>query len=298
MRRDRREGRVRHPRQAVNDPLASADFRRKARRVAAAVLITVAVSGFFMGLRSNRSEISLSRPVETVTPDSVRRAVEAPTGITGAVRYSEVDRRKSGANAGWVSNVADLRPPEAAPAPVANAPIPPISEGNRAAALALRASRRAFDGAPPTVPHPIQQDSTAGCLACHAQGLIVKDRIASKISHPHFANCTQCHVPALGPGIPYEASLTVPFTTSTFVGSTPQPGTRAQPDAPPSIPHPTAMRSDCLSCHGPNGAQGLRTPHPNRQSCVQCHAPSAELEQRSFLTRLVNDPAPRATPTP
>ncbi len=297
MRRDGREGRARHPRQVVNDPLARAEFRRKARLVAAAVLITVAVSGFFMGLRSNRSEISLSRPVETMTPDSVRRVVEAPAGITGAVRYSEVDRRKSGANAGWVSNVADLRPPAAEPTSPGNSPTQPISEADRTAALALRAIRRAFDGAPPTVPHPIQQESPAGCLACHAQGLVVKDRIASKISHPHYANCTQCHVPALGPGIPYEAWLTAPFTTSTFVGSTPQAGTRAQPDAAPTIPHPTAMRSDCLSCHGPNGAQGLRTPHPNRQSCVQCHAPSAELEQRAFLTHFVNDPAPRATPT-
>jgi cytochrome c-type protein NapB len=37
-----------------------------------------------------------------------------------------------------------------------------------------------------------------------------------------------------------------------------------------------------MSCHGPNGLFGLRTPHPDRQSCFQCHVPEAGLDQRNF----------------
>jgi cytochrome c-type protein NapB len=43
------------------------------------------------------------------------------------------------------------------------------------------------------------------------------------------------------------------------------------------------MRDDCMSCHGPQGLFGLRTPHPDRQSCLQCHVPNAELDQRHFF---------------
>jgi nitrate reductase (cytochrome), electron transfer subunit len=59
---------------------------------------------------------------------------------------------------------------------------------------------------------------------------------------------------------------------------------RAFDGAPPTIPHSTLMRTDCLSCHGPQGLYGLRTPHPERQSCLQCHAPGAHLDQYQFLS--------------
>jgi len=46
------------------------------------------------------------------------------------------------------------------------------------------------------------------------------------------------------------------------------------------------MREDCMSCHGPQGLFGLRTPHPDRPSCLQCHVPNAELDQHNFFTSL------------
>jgi cytochrome c-type protein NapB len=74
-----------------------------------------------------------------------------------------------------------------------------------------------------------------------------------------------------------------PIAENAFVGSvSPSKGSRAWPQAPPTIPHPTFMRNDCMSCHGPNGLFGLRTPHPDRQSCFQCHVPEAGLDQRNF----------------
>jgi nitrate reductase (cytochrome), electron transfer subunit len=156
---------------------------------------------------------------------------------------------------------------------------------HRALALAERAGRRAYDGAPPVVPHPVAQQSAAACLACHGPGLVVKDKVASKMSHPLHSNCTQCHVPAAGPQIPVtDPLLRVPLAENVFAGSeAPLKGSRAWPQAPPTVPHSTFMRSDCLSCHGPQGLFGLRTPHPERQSCLQCHAPGAGLDQRDFF---------------
>jgi cytochrome c-type protein NapB len=82
-----------------------------------------------------------------------------------------------------------------------------------------------------------------------------------------------------------EVALREPLAGNSFVGlNPPLKGTRAWPLAPPTIPHSTLMRSDCLSCHGPQGLYGLRTPHPERQSCVQCHVPGAELDQHRFLS--------------
>ncbi|WP_442485889.1 hypothetical protein [Aeoliella sp. SH292] len=34
------------------------------------------------------------------------------------------------------------------------------------------------------------------------------------------------------------------------------------------------MRSDCTTCHGELGKEGLRSSHPWRVNCTQCHAPS------------------------
>ncbi|MBS0657054.1 MAG: diheme cytochrome c precursor [Verrucomicrobia bacterium] len=251
---------------------------RRLARVLAAFVLTAAVSGFFMGLQGNRSQLSLTRPVGTFSADSLIRTAEAPPGVATAVRYEQVDRRKYGPNAGWTS---DLRQLQETPAAALSAP---ASEEERRAALAERTRRRAFDGAPPTIPHPILQDTSAACLACHGPGLRIKDRIASKISHPPYANCTQCHAPTAGPWPTQDARLLPPPVGNDFVGATPTAGTRATPGAPPTVPHGIALRSDCLSCHGPAGLYGLRTSHPERQSCLQCHAPGAAHELRAART--------------
>lgn len=250
----------------MSDPVHQRERSRRLLLVLAALIVTASISGFFMGLQGNRSKLSLSRPVETPTADSRRRAEIAPSDVATAVRYDQVDRRRDGPNAIWGSSVRQLMGPPAAEAAA--------SEADLAAANARRSQRRAFDGAPPVIPHPIQQDSSAACLACHAEGLQVKDRTASKISHPHFANCTQCHVPAAGPVPTQDSKLLVPLAGNVFLGSRPTSGTRAFVGAPPTMPHPVEMRTDCLSCHGPAGTHRLRTPHPDRQSCVQCHVSS------------------------
>lgn len=260
--------------------------RRKARQLVTLVVLMVAVSGYFMGLRQTRSTVSLSRLDVTPEPHVRPAALVTPAGaVPVAPKYRDADRRRDGPNAHWHSHVGLLVQPPA------DAPPAQLTGEQRAAAVRERAARRAFDGAPPIVPHPIPQDSAAACLACHGAGLAVKDRFAPRISHAHFGSCTQCHVPAAtGPRIQSgEAVLLAPLMANTFTGATATgPGTRAWPGAPPTVPHPTFMRSDCLSCHGPRGLFGLRTPHPDRQSCVQCHVPNAALDQHVFA----NHPKP------
>ncbi|MCL4223092.1 MAG: nitrate reductase cytochrome c-type subunit [Myxococcales bacterium] len=149
---------------------------------------------------------------------------------------------------------------------------------DRAQAVAARAARRAYDGAPPVIPHAVDQLAVPACLACHDQGLVVGGKVAPVMSHVERTSCLQCHVVAADPRPRAE---TPPPPESTFVGlGAPGLGERAWPGAPPTIPHATWMRERCESCHGPMGAHGLKTTHPWRQSCVQCHAPSAVLDQR------------------
>jgi hypothetical protein len=42
------------------------------------------------------------------------------------------------------------------------------------------------------------------------------------------------------------------------------------------------MRANCLGCHGPTGAEPIRTTHPLRANCLQCHAVSAVLDQAAY----------------
>lgn len=248
--------------------------------IAGGVIVLVAVSGYFVGLRQTNSAIAMTRAVAVVKPDTHRDltgAGDAPV----AVRYLDQDWSQNGPNAQWRNSLAEFQQPAAAPGPGQ-----PLPLEVKMAALQARASRRAYDGAPPTVPHPVMQDSSAACLACHGQGLQVKDRFASKISHPTFGgSCTQCHVSAQGAFIAADAAvLAAALTGNSFQGAEAPPnGPRAWPGAPPTIPHRTLMRGDCMSCHGPKGLFALRTPHPERQSCQQCHVPAAANDQHQFL---------------
>jgi cytochrome c-type protein NapB len=148
----------------------------------------------------------------------------------------------------------------------------------RAPLMAERAQRRAFEGAPPVIPHEVDASgSSASCPACHTTGVVVGDKAAPLIPHAEYRSCTQCHTTA-APGLPGGRS---PVLANGFEGlSQFGPGARAYEGAPPVVPHPTRMRERCVACHGPQGKEALRTPHPERQSCTQCHPPSARLNQR------------------
>lgn len=256
------------------------------------ILMIIAISGYFVGLRQTNSAIAMTRAVEVVKEET-HRDLTGGTAVPAAVGYIDQDWSAHGPNGLWRNSLVDFRsPPSQTPDP--SRPVPPEV---KQAALHARASRRAYDGAPPTVPHPVTQDSSAACLACHGQGLQVKDRFASKISHPPYGgSCTQCHVSSRGAFTAAEEALfSVVAAENTFQGTEAPPnGPRAWPGAPPVIPHRTLMRNDCMSCHGPSGLFALRTPHPDRQSCTQCHVPTATNDQRQFLDSPPLDALPDA----
>lgn len=233
-----------------------------------ALVITAAMTGYVVGLW---------QPVVPVSPDP------APDPLLGigagqAVSYSERPAHRLGPNRAFATTL----PPSSDRGIDPSATIEVDPEAKQAT-LARRRERRAYMGAPPVVPHPLEQRSAASCLACHGRPLVIDGRNVPQISHPEYTNCTQCHVEAratehLAVRSHDDAS---PFVASSFRGlAEPTAGSRAYPGAPPVIPHTTRMRSDCLACHGPQGWEGLESTHPWRTNCLQCHGVSAELDQR------------------
>ena len=138
--------------------------------------------------------------------------------------------------------------------------------------------RRAYDGAPPTVPHPVDQLDYPSCVACHAEGLMVEGRGAAVISHEGLTSCLQCHVVMRDP-LEGRGDVAPDFESDFRPLESAGHGHTAWAGAPPTIPHPTTMRERCDSCHGSLG-EGLRTRHGGRQSCDQCHARTSSLDQR------------------
>ncbi len=147
----------------------------------------------------------------------------------------------------------------------------------RVRSMEQRATLRAYDGAPPVIPHAITDLNIQSCRACHALGLQAGDKIAKMVSHTYLTNCTQCHVEAQ-PDVPGSTDLSA---GNLFAGLRPSGygGTRAWAGAPPVVPHTTFMRTNCISCHGEHGYDGWRPDHLSRTNCVQCHVPAAEFDQ-------------------
>ncbi|MFA6961920.1 MAG: hypothetical protein WC205_14285 [Opitutaceae bacterium] len=238
---------------------------QKIAAVAALFAFTCGVSGYFMGLlQTNRFAEKDRRVVIVSESPEVSSAPAAP-------RYSDLTDRTRQANHAWHSATATLPV-----APAYTADTARLSPEEQIVLQAHRDSRRAYAGAPPTVPHPIDQHSSASCLACHGHPTRIGNISVPQISHPIYTNCIQCHAPAGGPG-PSLASpppaLATPVLANTFTGlQSLVGGTRAFSGAPPTIPHTTAMRQNCVTCHAPGGSSFVKTTHPQRQNCLQCHA--------------------------
>jgi len=227
---------------------------------------SLAVVGFITGIRE-------PAPTPRLAPGPVKVG-PAPS----AVSYAELPLVKPRSNATRPQSVSDLQSPR----PGIFDPVTRTEE-TKLAALADRSRNRAFDGAPPTIPHPVAAQSTASCLVCHGEGLAIGERVATRISHAQLSNCTQCHVESS----PIDLPLASERVENSFAGVyRAGPGERASPGAPPNIPHHTWMRENCTSCHGLVTRPGTRTTHPWLTSCTQCHTPSAVLDQVDFLRRI------------
>lgn len=224
-----------------------------------------------MGAASLGFVVGMREPTAPERGARSRADDKNPPAAPHAVPYPRLAEDHPRPNAHWHSRLASLK--SETPDPFA---VVVRTEELKQLALADRAAVRAFDGAPPTIPHPVEQQTDANCLACHGSGMKIGERVASRMSHIKLSNCTQCHI----------ATPSLPFATprgpneSNFVGVyRAGAGERAWTGAPPAIPHTTWMRQDCASCHGLVSRPGLRTTHIWRTNCTQCHAPSAALDQ-------------------
>ena len=229
--------------------------------VGLAVIIGVALIGFFIG-----TDADDYAPDRTLAADA---AADAPTSAPLAPSYAGLRVTARGAGTGWAADLAAL----AGSGPQVLDPVEPAAD--KGAAVAERARLRAYDGAPPRIPHPIRQGSAAECLACHADGLRFRGLLAPAASHALYTGCTQCHV-VTESAVPGGDLHTDPReVANSFVGlASPVSGERVWSIAPPQIPHRVAMRERCDSCHGVNGRDAIRSTHPWRETCEQCHAAS------------------------
>lgn len=138
--------------------------------------------------------------------------------------------------------------------------------------LAEYYENRAYDGAPPVIPHPLVSEKGIGgktCLQCHSTGGYVDQfkAFAPITPHPDLLSCKQCHVPVKTDKL---------FMASQFERSKPKKvGGGVLDGSPPPIPHDFQVRGSCLSCHGaPSAPKEIRVTHPERVNCLQCHAPT------------------------
>lgn len=251
--------------------------QRKTRTTKAAILVvagvfTISVSGYFMGLRQTMSETSTPAPI---TSQSETAHETAPHTVATAVSYTELAQHPLGPNAGFHSRLSQLK--------TSGAQSGIMDTSDSELLRAHRIARRAYEGAPPTVPHPIDQHTAAACLQCHTKATRIGNVVAPALSHPAYTSCIQCHVSSKGLGSRWNTAAFDLHTGNRFDGDFSETkGHRAYPDSPPTIPHKIAMRQNCMSCHGPLGTSPIRTTHPDRQSCTQCHVPGAHVDKSNF----------------
>lgn len=137
-----------------------------------------------------------------------------------------------------------------------------------------RRALRAFEGAPPFIPHPIdaELERTQDCVPCHGYGGYAPGlrTFAPRSPHPEMANCLQCHVRPVTAGVLVASDWTYAAWPDYGAGSPVQ-------GAPPPIPHTLQMREHCPACHaGTAAAPDIRTTHPERTDCRQCHLSAEE----------------------
>lgn len=129
---------------------------------------------------------------------------------------------------------------------------------------------RAFNGAPPSILHPVKEERSMGgstCLQCHQNGGFTEkfNAYAPVTPHPEMVNCRQCHVLQNTQNLFKESNFSK--ISAPIVGIN-----NAMEGSPPIIPHQIQMRENCLSCHaGPAAASEIRVTHPERINCRQCH---------------------------
>jgi len=159
----------------------------------------------------------------------------------------------------------------------------------KSASLQVRAKRRAFDGAPPVVPH---KPLGVACITCHTTVGKAVPTLGIAPANPHdarsasFSNCRQCHVFSQTDRL---------FVETNFQGILQQHSPAGLVHRPPVIPHATALRANCAACHaGPAARPEIICSHPHRTNCVQCHIAKTTEEERMKIMDVTAAPPPSA----
>ena len=138
----------------------------------------------------------------------------------------------------------------------------------------VRASLRAYDGAPPVIPHEVATNLYRRCLYCHKTGKNLGDDTAKATPHPEMKNCLQCHVEQ----ITDDLFMKNDFEPFRIRGSLPG----KNPAGPPRITHRLQLRENCEACHLSESApEAIKPRHGARPHCVQCHV-HVELPEKDF----------------
>ncbi|MHC4952486.1 MAG: hypothetical protein ACYTGZ_01230 [Planctomycetota bacterium] len=148
----------------------------------------------------------------------------------------------------------------------------PGHPGALKSAASVRAQRRAYEGAPPVIPH---KPFGAACINCHSPTGLHVPGTGYAPPNPHgktaglagTKTCTQCHVWKNTDGV---------WRKNSFDGLRQdlRRGEKAFLTSPPVIPHAVQMRENCMACHtGPAAREEIRCSHPERTQCRQCHVP-------------------------
>ena len=143
---------------------------------------------------------------------------------------------------------------------------------------------RQYSGAPPRIPHPIQESfsiAPLNCLVCHAKGGYSAEyqKYIPVTPHPDKELCTQCHVPLR------EAKSRFPENRWESINP-PQLGRSMLGGSPPPVPHSLQMRENCIACHtGPGAVAEIQIGHAARGNCRQCHVPMVRTEPMKVYIR-------------
>ena len=143
------------------------DKNTKHTTLFAFVVLSITIAGYFTGLQAPMvaSTAGRSNPVELLKTNS---PALLEVGVIPATPYANI----AGAT-NQRSHQTRLASLKSAIDPLAEITIAP---GEKPAALDQRKKNRAFNGSPPTIPHPIDQRSDKSCVACHGlTGLACKN---------------------------------------------------------------------------------------------------------------------------
>lgn len=201
-------------------------------------VIGVAIVGYVVGINDGVPREDFDGPAAQLRDGPAADALVAgSSGAMPATSYSEMRQSETGPTSKWTPSLERIHSGTAFQRCIRchdphSAEVKP-SEKDKLRSLSTRSARRAFNGAPPVIPHAVEQTDDAACYACHGEGARVGQRVANRMSHGLLANCLQCH--AAPPPKPFAHLQFV--AANTFEGlKAPTSGERAFPGAPPVIP--------------------------------------------------------------